>query len=264
MTDRKHGAYVKYKLDACRCYPCCFAASAYRHNRERAIAYGTWHPYVDAEPARQHVRDLMQFGIGWKRIAALSGVPTGVMSKLLYGHPQRNMAPSKQIRPKNAAALLTVEPTLDNLGTAVPIDSTGTHRRLQALLAAGWPKAQLAKRLDMLPTNFGDVLTREQVTVGTARKARSVYDQLWRADPREHGVDNQAYSRARNQATANNWAPVGAWDDDTIDDPAAFPDWTGRCGTPEGYADHYRIGIPTCPPCKEARAARRAAQKAVA
>ncbi|MFD8384269.1 hypothetical protein ACFV2X_38105 [Streptomyces sp. NPDC059679] len=252
-SRRQHGAYVKYKLDGCRCYPCCFADSEYRRNRERAIAYGTWQPYVDAEPVRVHVRSLMGFGIGWKRIAALAGVPTGVVTKLLYGHPQRNMAPSKQMRSKNAAALLAVEPSLENLGSVVAVDATGTHRRLQALIHAGWPKAQLAKRLEMLPSNFGSVLDRPQVTVRTVRAVMRLYDELWRADPRENGVDAQAYSRTVNYARDRGWAPVGAWDDDTIDDPATFPDWTGKCGTPEGYHAHYNMRIaPACQPCRDA------------
>ncbi|MFK8851282.1 hypothetical protein [Streptomyces sp. Ac-502] len=223
-THRQHGTYVKYKLDNCRCYPCCFAESEYRVNRERAIAYGTWQPYVDAEPVRRHVRALMEFGIGWKRIAALAHVPTGVLTKLLYGHPQRNLAPSKGLRPKNAQALLAVQPTLDNLGAAVAADATGTRRRLQALVAAGWPQHHLAVRLGMTDTNFGSTLRRARVVLRTARAVRALYDQLWRTDPREHGVDAQAYSRARNHAMRQGWAPVGAWDDDTIDDPNAVPE----------------------------------------
>ncbi|MFP3986936.1 hypothetical protein U9R90_05415 [Streptomyces sp. E11-3] len=260
MRDRQHGTYVKYKLDACRCYPCCFADSQYRANRRRAIAYGTWQPYVDAEPVRQHVRTLMDFGIGWKRVAALADVPTGVLTKLLYGHPQRGMAPSKQVRPKNAIALLAIQPTLDNLGSAVSVDATGTRRRLQALVAGGWPQAQLAARLAMQPGNFGSIIKRPQVIVRTVRLVHGLYDELWRVDPREHGVDNQAYSRARNHASDRGWAPVGAWDDDRLDDPDAFPDWTGLCGTPEGSAAHYRHKIPCCGPCRTARATARRAQ----
>lgn len=254
MTTREHGTYVKYKLDGCRCYPCCYAEAQYRNNRSRAIAYGTWQPYVDAEPARTHVRTLGEFGIGWMRLAQLANVPRGTVSKLLYGDPRRGMAPSKRLLPKNAAALLAVEPTLDNLGAAALIDGTGTRRRLRALVAAGWPQARLAGQLGLNPSNFGTTLHGErQVRVGTARATVALYDQLWRADPRERGVDNQAYSRARNHAASCQWAPVGAWDDDTIDDPAAFPDWTGRCGTPDGYRAHYRIRIPVCPACRQAR-----------
>lgn len=223
MSNRQHGTYVKYKLDCCRCYQCGYAASQYAANRNRAIAYGTWQPYVDAAPARLHVQALMEFGIGWKRIAAIAGVPTGVLTKLLYGDPQRGLAPFKQIRPKNATALLKVEPTMGNLGSVAAIDATGTRRRLQALVASGWPQARLAARLNMTPGNFSGTMRRPQVTVRTARLAAALYDELWREDPRAHGVDNQAYSRARNHASTRAWAPVGAWDDDTIDDPQAQP-----------------------------------------
>lgn len=225
MSAREHGTYVKYKLDYCRCYQCGYAASAYNDNRNRAIAYGTWQPYVDAAPVREHVRALMEFGIGWRRIAELADVPSGVMTKLLYGCQQRNMGPSKQVRPKTATALLGVEPTMANLSPVVSVDATGTRRRVQALVAAGWPMTRIAARLDMRPGNFTATLKRPQVIVRTVRLTQAVYDELWNQDPRGHGVDNQAYSRAVNHAAARGWAPVGAWDDDTIDDPAAQP-WT--------------------------------------
>ncbi|WP_137991230.1 hypothetical protein [Streptomyces vilmorinianum] len=261
MSEREHGTYVKYKLDGCRCYPCGFAESQYSRNRERAIAYGRWQPYVDAEPVRQHVRALGEFGIGWKRAARLAGVSTGCVSKLLYGDGVRHMSPSKGVRRETAERLLAVEPTLDNLGSAVLMDATGTRRRLQALVAAGWPQARLAVRLNMEPGNFSALIRRAQVTVRVVRQVVDLYEALWRVDPREHGVDNQAYNRARNAAADQCWAPAGTWDDDRIDDPSAFPDWTGMCGTPQGRAIHYRIGISPCQPCRAAAARERQQKK---
>lgn len=264
MNERQHGTYVKYKLDGCRCYPCGFAESQYNANRERAIAYGTWKPYIDAEPVRAHLRTLSEFGIGWRRAARLAGVPTGVVSKLIYGDRRRNMAPSRRIRAQNAAALCAVQPVLENLGAAVSVDATGTHRRLHALVAAGWPQGRLAVRLGVAPSNFCAIMRRPQVSVRTVRLASALYEELWRADPRQHGVDNQAYARARNHALSHGWAPAGAWDDDEIDDPEAFPDWTGLCGTPQGRQAHRRAGIPVCGPCRTASAEERRLRKKAA
>ncbi|MDK0525056.1 hypothetical protein [Streptomyces sp. ML-6] len=259
MSARAHGTYVKYKLDGCRCYPCCWGEAQYRANRARAIAYGTWQPYVDAEPVRAHVKTLSEFGIGWMRLARLASVPRGTVSKLLYGDPSRGMSPSKRLLPKNATALLSIEPTLDNLGAAARIDGTGTRRRLQALVAAGWPQVRLADGLGIDRGNFGKTVHGDQqVKASTARAAMALYDQLWRADPRAHGVRPHVYDRTRHQAAEAHWAPVGAWDDDTIDDPTAYPDWTGRCGTPDGCHEHYRLHIPVCAPCRQARAEHRA------
>lgn len=258
MTTREHGTRAKYVIDKCRCEPCKTANRAAENHRYRQQAYGRWQPYVDAEPARAHVRMLMDYGYGWKRIAEMAGVGRGTVEKLLYGARHRGMQPSKGIRPETAAKLLAVQPDGERLGGAVSVDATGTRRRLQALVAAGWPQAQLADRLGMHRSNFGTMLRSEQVFASTERAARKLYDALWKQDPRDSGVDAQAYSRARNHAAARQWAPVGAWDDDTIDDPAAFPDWTGHCGTAKGYDQHRRLGVmPVCQPCRDARIAHR-------
>ncbi|MBV9023351.1 MAG: hypothetical protein JO362_06060 [Streptomycetaceae bacterium] len=252
MAERPHG-YARYRLDGCRCYVCGFARSEYDANRDRAIAYGRWRPWVDAEPVRVHIRTLQACGVGLRRVAEATDVDRKRLQAIVSGRPERGTGPQEKIRPALAAAVLAVEPTLDLLGAKTPIDATGTRRRLQALIAAGWPQAQLAVRMGMSPGNFGATIGRERVVVRTARAVQALYDELWRADPREHGVDNQAYSRARNHARVNGWAPVGAWDDERIDDPAAFPDWTGRCGTTAGYRAHRRLGVPTCRPCKDAQ-----------
>jgi hypothetical protein len=261
MSTRQHGTRAMYVVDKCRCTPCRKANREAENNRYRQQAYGRWEPYTDAEPARAHVRELMDYGLGWKRIAEMAGVGRGTVEKLLYGARHRGMGPSKGIRPETARKLLAVKPEGERLGGAVTVDATSTRRRLQALVAGGWPQARLAARLGMLPSNFGTMLRSEQVLAATERAARKLYDALWNQDPCEHGVDTQAYSRARNHAASRSWAPVGAWDDDLIDDPAAFPDWTGRCGTREGSADHYRLKIPTCQPCRDARTEHRSEQR---
>lgn len=269
MSGRAHGTRVKYVIDKCHCTPCKQANRDAENHRYRQQAYGRWEPYVDAEPARTHVRMLMDYGYGWKRIAEMAGVGRGTVEKLLYGARHRGMQPSKGIRPETAAKLLAVRPDRERLGGAVKVDATGTRRRLQALVAAGWPQSQLAVRLGMHRSNFGAMLRSEQVLASTQRAVRKLYDALWKQDPRDSGVGAQAYSRARHHAAARAWAPVGAWDDDRIDDPAAFPDWTGMCGTPTGPEAHRRHNIrPVCRPCLDARAAYeralRAARKAVA
>lgn len=263
-AGRPHGN-AKYHLEKCRCSVCLQANSEYSQNRTRAIAYGRWQPFVDAEPVRQHVKALSAFGIGWMRLARLAEVPRGSVSKLLYGDPKRDLLPSKRMLAKNAAAILAVEPTLDNLGTRVAIDGSGTRRRLRALVVKGWSQSELARRLGVNRANFGPlIMTDSLVTVGTHRKVIALYDQLWRTDPAQHGVPHRWIRHARTLATDRRWAPVGAWDDDAIDDPAAFPDWTGRCGTSKGYGAHYTIGVPVCEPCRDARSEERRTQQGAA
>lgn len=261
MTERPHG-YARYKLDGCRCNTCGWAVAQYNDARNHAIRRGTWQPWTDAEPVRQHIAQLRACGMGLRAIAAAAGIDRKRLQALTVGRPERGTGPQQQVRPALAAAVLKVEPTLDTMAAATPVDATGTRRRLQALVAGGWPQQHLAAELGMTPSNFGRTISSEQVIVRTARAAREVYDRLWNADPLEHGASQGGITRARQRAAANGWAPVGAWDDDTIDSPDAFPDWTGRCGTPAGYATHRYMRIPACQPCRTARAAYEAERKA--
>lgn len=250
-TERPHG-YTRYKLDGCRCYVCGFANSEYCADRERAIAYGTWKPFVDAEPVREHIRMLSEAGIGWKRVAALAGLSSGSLSKLLFGVKSKNRPPAARIRTANAAKVMAVRPGSDVLADGALVDAVGTVRRLQALVRRGWPQSQLAERLGMTPGNFGTMLDYEHVTAGKARLVADLYRRLENQDPAAHGVGQAGITRAVRYGTARAWPLPAMWDDDRIDDPQAFPDWTGECGDVKGYAIHHRDGIPYCGPCREA------------
>lgn len=222
---RDHGTYARYRLDNCRCYPCAARASEYNANRERAIAYGTWQPFVDAEPVRQHVRDLQACGLGTRRIAALAGVDRKRVTALLNGRTERGTPPQTKLRPQIAAAILAVEPALDNIAPSTPVDATGTHRRVQALVTTGWSIAKIAERLGWTRANFGRLMAADQVAARTDLTVRRLYDEIWDQTPPETTHrDKIAASRARNYAHARGWFPPMAWDDDTIADPGTIPD----------------------------------------
>ncbi|WP_329583737.1 hypothetical protein [Streptomyces sp. NBC_01361] len=264
MSERPHG-YARYRLDGCRCYSCALARSRYDENRDKAIIAGTWQPYVDAEPVRIHIRTLQSCSMGLRAIAAAADVDRKRLQGVLTGRPERGTGPQARVRPEFASAVLAVEPTLDNLAPNTLINPTGTRRRAHALVAGGWPQQHLAVALGMGLGNFGAMLGRPSVLARRARQMRDLYAERWLADPAQHGVCAASITRSHRHAQTNGWAPVGAWDYETIDDPAASPEWTGVCGTPAGAAVHYRIGVPVCPPCREARAAaRREARRASA
>ncbi|MFG1963158.1 hypothetical protein [Nonomuraea sp. NPDC049028] len=225
MTARDHG-YARYKLDGCRCYTCGYAKSVYCERRERAIAYGTWQPFVDAEPVRQHVRDLQTCGVGLRRIAEAADVDLQRLQAILTGRRgQRRKGPQQKMRLKLAAKVLAVEPSLDLLGAKTVLDSTGTRRRLQALVTLGWSQSKLAEQLGWTPSNFTTLMKEPRTIVATARKVRALYDELWdQAPPENDHRAKIAASRARNHAAKQGWPPPAAWDDDTIDDPTARPD----------------------------------------
>ena len=267
-SHRQHGTRAKYVMEGCRCRRCRHANREAHRQTTRLLAYGQWNPYVDAEPVRVHIRYLQACGMGLRAIAAAAAVERKRIQAVLNGRTERGTGPQEQFRPAVAAAVLAVEPTLENLAPSTPISPVGSRRRVHALVAVGWPQQYLAEHLGISPGNFGQMLARENVLVYRALAIRAMYEALWRTDPAEHGATATGIARAREYAAERGWAPPAAWDDDTIDDPAAFPDWTGQCGTPEGYWAHRHHGIPMCDRCREVgnarRRERRAAQKAVA
>ncbi|MFD0437047.1 helix-turn-helix domain-containing protein [Streptomyces chartreusis] len=251
MNERPHG-YARYRLDGCRCYVCACAVSRYDENRAKAITAGTWNPWTDAEPVRVHIRFLQSCDMGLRPIAAAAGVNRKQLQYILGGRHDRGTGPQPKCRPALAAAVLAVEPTLNNLGGATVISALGTLRRLRALVAAGWSQERLAVELGMLPTHLSQLIHASSVIVSTARRVVDLYDRLWKVDPAEHGAKAHDIARVKARAAAEGWAPVGAWDEDTIDDPAAAPNWTGHCGTTRGAGLHEDHGIPLCPPCRAA------------
>lgn len=255
MSNRPHG-YARYRLDGCRCYVCGYAVSQYNENRDKAIIAGTWHPWTDAEPVRVHIRHLQSCGMGLRAIAAAAGVNRKQLQHILNGRPERGTGPQEKLRPALAAAVLAVEPTWDNLAVGVVISSVGTVRRLQALCVAGWSQERLAVELGMTAQNLSRLINADTVIVRTARRVRDLYDRLWNTDPASVGAAPADISWSKSRAAHEGWAPVGAWDEETIDDPAAHPDWTGHCGTARGIAAHDEHGIPLCPPCEAALARR--------
>jgi len=175
-SHRPHGSYVKYVVERCHCEPCRQANRAYERRRVRAIARPDedWCPYVDAQPAREHVRWLRTCGVGLKTVARLSGIPHGSLSKLMYGDPKRRMAPSKRIRPETARRILAVLP--NHAAGAQKIPAAPTWRLLDKLIARGWTKAELARRLGQ--QGPGLQVAREAVRASTARKVEQLYSEL--------------------------------------------------------------------------------------
>ncbi|MEI4273910.1 hypothetical protein TEK04_19490 [Klenkia sp. LSe6-5] len=223
-VQHEHGTRLAYALDRCRCLPCSAANSAYEGARARAKAYGrpttTW---VDAGPARVHVEQLQAAGLGWKRVAAVAGVHGSAVSRLIYGRKRENgkqEPPPRRIKGDVARALLAVPiPAPDQLLGGAKVDGTGTRRRLQALVAIGYPLSRLAGRLGMEPGNFSRVIAADVVVASTHRAVAALYDELW-DQPQHAGC---GATRARRRAEHEGWPPPAAWDDDTIDDPAAGP-----------------------------------------
>jgi len=225
--DAGHGTRSRYVGGAagppCRCDACREANRVYNSQRERQQLYGRWRPWVDAAPAREHLLRLQAAGIGRRRAAELAGVPPTVVSRLLYG--KAGGPPRERIRPGTAARILAVDPGTATPAPGVLVDATGTRRRLQALVAAGWSQARLAGSLGMTGANFGTMLhSGGQVTAARAGEVRDLYDRMWnRPPPQATRHEKIAASRARSYAAGQGWPVPLGWDEEALDDPHGKP-----------------------------------------
>lgn len=173
---REHGTSACYAWGpepgagkGCRCEPCKAARKAYDKRLKQRAEPG----YVDATEAREHVADLMAHGIGLKRISALTGLSGGVLCKLMYGTRTQGRGPSKRIRPATRDALLAVKRT-DHADAGL-VDARPTWKVIDQLLADGWTKTAIARRLGQ--TSSGLQLSRDQIQARHARTIAALLDE---------------------------------------------------------------------------------------
>jgi hypothetical protein len=217
-TARKPGL-AGNKSERCRCFICTEAGRVYEARRRRLIAYGRWDPFVDAEPAQQHIAALRAAGVGTRRIAELASLTPACIGMIVWGAGGHRRT---KIRPGTATAILAIPLHESALAGNALVDGTGTRRRLQALHRSGWSMSELGEQLGCTRANIGYLIhSTRPVQVATRRTINELYEHLSGKQPEPC----PAATRARNYATKQGWAPPLAWDDDTIDDPSAQPNY---------------------------------------
>lgn len=206
-----HGTHAMYVFDKCRCVDCAAEHAAYMLRRKRMIRAGTWqNHFYDPGPLQEHLRLLARHGIGALQLAQLTGLGEQVHYRIMAGY---------RVQRRTAVRVLAVQPDMRNASPGAWIDSTGTRRRLQALIAMGWSHRVLVPILGVAPGTVDNIHRRKLVRVKTARVVAEVYDRLWDKPAPEGRNRSCALAMARRKG----FVPPLAWDDDEIDDPAARP-----------------------------------------
>jgi hypothetical protein len=202
----KHGTSTAYMTHKCRCDVCRTEHSRrqkrYRVDKARGVA-----KLVDAEPLRDHVDKLYAAGMSQWDITIAAGWKS--RNALADAYRRDKVTP----RTMQRVLAVTAPPVTRRNGY---VDATASRRRLQALAVMGWPTRGIAARLGNL-----DAQTYVYIQNGRTKTIRrrteqaiaDLYDELW--DQRGPAA------RTRSIALRKGWLPPLAWDDETIDDPAA-------------------------------------------
>jgi hypothetical protein len=224
-----HRTITCYTSYACRLPECVERYNTRNRARLQANRTGGPQRLTDARPVRAHVNMLMEAGATGHGIAAQAGVTEKVVRQLLPRTQDGRRQPLKRsVLTSNAEKILAVTPE----DVAPPsVDATGTVRRIQALVASGWPMIHLAQPLGLSSNYVWELLKRArtehnlQVTSSTARRVAERYEILRRTRPSRHGIPKRSSTIARRHATDRNWAKPAYWDEyaDAIDDPHFEP-----------------------------------------
>lgn len=204
--------YTDYR---CRRPACVDRYIEWDRDRIARQADGTWDNLVDAAPVREHLLRLEAEGILPNRIAKAAGIPLQTIRD--FTNP-RTRNRRYRTSPDTAAKILAVT-AVD--ATPLCVDPTGTHRRIQALGAAGWPLIHIDRRLGYKRERMRKILAEKVVLGSTEQLIAATYEELHSLRPERHGVPKQYVRQARERAKANRWAPPTYWDQypDAIDDP---------------------------------------------
>lgn len=151
-SRRRHGTRVKYVIERCRCAPCTIASRDAERQRRHNLAPA----YVDAGPAREHVRAMMAAGCGYQLQSRVTGVAEQTYQNLLYGGwriqdgTRTKRAPARRVRPATADRILsfrvdqaTALRVADRSAKRVP--ALPLAQRWRRLLDAGWWTAEACR-----------------------------------------------------------------------------------------------------------------------
>lgn len=221
---------------------------------------------AELEEARIHCTRLYNRGMSYQGIAetAPAYVSSTTVAKVIKGWRETIHRDTYE----SLMQTYYVQPTGWRAGRHM--DPTGLRRRMRGLVANGFGYTTLGPVLGVSPQAVFQLCVREVPVFASAYGVVvPVYEKLECGDPYEYGATPLGVSRAKGTAGRRGWVPTTCWDPDTIDDPAAFPEWTGACGTPEGYYLHLKDGVRVlidegprkglrrtvlCQPCVSARA----------
>ena len=237
QTTHWHGTYACYALDACRCDDCKGAVRRYEYHRYLVATGRRPSDLVDAEPARRHVGQLTDQGMGLKRIAAVTGVAHGALWKLMYGKgPKGHRRKTRRVRVDTARRLLEQEA---DVADGVSVAATEAWQIVNELVGRGWTRAAIGRQVHG-PNAKSLQLGRQQVMAGHLRTLR----RLLHADvpPRRHprGSTYPAKGKPRRQwrhpqpitagvPTDTAWAGAGRLTCRACGRPLAEHSLTDRC-----------------------------------
>lgn len=241
------------------------AKSAAQHKMAKYLRESGRPQRVPMGPAQRKLHRLRDvYGMSSHDVAVHVGLSQSTISDLTRGHrsPQKGRKPIVTVPRRTHDLIMAYEPdpAFYNPDARVPL--IATQRRLQALCMAGYTSVLVADLLGRKDWNRTWSLMRGLTRAGgpmegyvyakTRDTIKELFDKYIDVDPLDVGGTKLGVSRSARIAALYGYVPASCWDEDTIEDESAIPEWTGMCGTQEGWISHHLFDIPLCPACEAA------------
>jgi DNA-binding CsgD family transcriptional regulator len=195
--------------------------TAYQRWRRRQIAYGRWQARVPVDAARAHVKHLRDAGLSTPQIAELAGTNRGTIRNI--GLPETSSITADVERA--VLAVPVPDRPRDVVADNALVSIVGARRRIQALIAHGYPQAYLARELGVASNHavmaafverrLPRTSVGRRITAGRDRRVKAMFDRLQ--------MTPGPSQNARNYGRKRGWALPFEWDEESIDDPRGAP-----------------------------------------
>ena len=190
----QHGLSKTYG-SGCRCEFCLKA-----HTR-RLKQYRVSGP-TSTNPAevKAHLEKLRDAGITENQISSAAGVGKATIGRIINDRNSSNRVMKSTARKLLAIKVQDITP--EGYFNVIPY-----QRKLQALVAIGWPKYVIQKMIPTNESNLYDILheNRQYILADTARKIDAVYNKI--------SMQGGTCDQSIEYAFRKRWLPPLAWDD---------------------------------------------------
>lgn len=198
-TLPSHGTPAGYRK-GCR-QSCCLRPETRRKKHAALIGGMT----IDVTPVTNHIKHLLAGNASYLSIAEAANCGIDTIKRAVNGQ-------HTTIRRATAARILAVTSAPE---TQIPIDPTGSIRRVRALMAAGYSSMEIQEASGANRKTIANLLS------GTATGVwGTTADRIDAAYARLSGSAGSS-ARSRNRAAREGWPPPMAWNN--IDDPDEVP-----------------------------------------
>lgn len=206
---------------------------------ERGIRHLT-----DAAPTAKRISAIRGRGVTLETMVERTGISKPELRSIQWGK-------RAQVRTATERSVLDARFTWADVSK---YPAFAVRRRLQALAARGFTTTSMGDMVGRDNRQLSAMITGRSsgdwVVASLGRAIYEAYEKYKDVEPMEIGQKSFGTKYAAGVARRNLFAPPHCWDDDTLDDPHAYPEWTGKCGQFGGVFIHVRDDIPICAKCQ--------------